>query len=232
MSDNGSFSIVLSDSARGRSYIQHLCKNLLLPKEVFLMPDNWQPPLDLKGSDLVGFDIYESVNKTIDKYKLNTILCRDKDINATEYSEKIKSSSADFIVFAGWGGQILKSDILSQGKPILHVQPGIIPEFRGSTTVCYSMLSVGRVGVSAFFMNIGIDEGQLITQREFDIDYNIDIDYLYDVELRGIVLVEAVEKILNGVIPVPQVDNQYALPYFTIHPVLKHIALLVNESKK
>ncbi|MBQ7673919.1 MAG: hypothetical protein IJT36_05275 [Alphaproteobacteria bacterium] len=196
------------------------------------MPESWQPPLDLKGSDLVNFDIYESVNKTIDKYKLHTILCKNKDVNEEEYSEKIKNSSVNFVVFAGWGGQILKPNILSQGKPILHVHPGIVPEFRGSTTVYYSMLSVGKVGASAFFMSTGIDEGQLITQKEFDINCDIDIDYLYDVEIRGIVLVEAVKKILSGIASIPQKNDKYALPYFKIHPTLKHIALLMREINK
>ncbi|MDR1475414.1 MAG: hypothetical protein LBI30_02745 [Holosporales bacterium] len=222
-----SFSIILYDSARARSYIQHLCENGLFPNEVLLMPGCWEPPANLRRSKKISFDFKEPVQETISKYRLKIVSCKTQDINNENTIENIKKRSSDqFIIFGGAGGQILKKPVLSQGVPILHIHPGIVPNYRGSTTIYYSMLVEGKAGCSAFFFNEKIDDGPLVLRKTYKLIRGINIDYMFDPEIRGLMLVEAVKKLTLSMRTT--IVKKKTLPYFIIHPVLKHIAMLKN----
>jgi hypothetical protein len=67
-------------------------------------------------------------------------------------------------------GGIVPAKILERPDVrMLHVHPGIVPDMRGSDCLLWSALVRGRVGVSCFYMSPGIDEGDVIGQREFDL---------------------------------------------------------------
>lgn len=222
------FSIVLYDNARGKAYIQHLCNNGLYPDEVLLMPNNWTLPSTLKLSNKIDFDITESVHETIKKHNLKTIPLEEASINAQDTIDKIENSGSKYIIFGGKGGEILKPPVLNAGKPILHIHPGITPFFRGSTTVYYSNLVEGKAGCSAFFFNEKIDEGEIIIQKEYEMIKNIDLDYLFDPEIRARTLVLAVKKLAEDFGTTPQPKDNSSFPYFIIHPLLKHLSILKN----
>ncbi|MDR2417245.1 MAG: hypothetical protein LBD15_03735 [Holosporales bacterium] len=220
------FSIILSDSARARSYIQQLCAHSLFPKEILLMPGEWTPPENVVSSEQVHFDVRKPVQETVKEYNLEVIPCQTQDINSEDTVKKIKDSSGKFVVLAGGGGQILKKEILSQGVPILHIHPGLVPQFKGSTTIYYSILAEGKVGASAFFVNEQIDEGPVILKREFDLPRGINLDYVFDPEIRGLTLIDAIKQLTMDMTVEKQIGGSNFLPYFIIHPVLKTIALL------
>jgi hypothetical protein len=50
---------------------------------------------------------------------------------------------------------------------VLHIHPGIVPDLRGSDCLLWSAAVRQQLGVSCFYMSLGIDEGALIGQREF-----------------------------------------------------------------
>lgn len=65
-------------------------------------------------------------------------------------------------------GGIVPPRVLDRpGVRIFHVHPGIVPLVRGSDCLLWSCLDRRRVGVSCFYMSAGIDEGDLLGQREF-----------------------------------------------------------------
>jgi methionyl-tRNA formyltransferase len=226
------FAILLSDSARARSYIQHLCNSGLIPSQVLLTPGQWTPPEYLVSKKEIGFDFLEPISVTIKKHRLHVINCETQDINAQDTIEKIKSVRGKFLIFGGVGGQILKKEVLSQGLPILHIHPGIVPYFRGSTTIYYSALTEKKAGASAFFFSEKIDEGSIILTREFDLIKGIDFDYIFDPEIRGLTLVDAVRILDKDMSTIKQNLEDRRLPYFIIHPVLKHIAMLNNTMNR
>lgn len=102
-----------------------------------------------------------------------------------EYAERVESFSAsDFhdpylqrritgtgdTAFLYTNGGIVPASLLARpGVRILHVHPGIVPEMRGSDCLLWSALVRRRIGVSCFYMSPGIDEGEVIGQREFDL---------------------------------------------------------------
>jgi len=65
----------------------------------------------------------------------------------------------------------LKEPLLSlNGLRFLHIHPGIVPDVRGADCFFWSLLLRGKAGYSTFYMNPGIDTGDVITKHEFDVD--------------------------------------------------------------
>jgi len=108
------------------------------------------------------------------------------------------------------------------------VHPGILPRFRGSTTVYSSLIKEGEVGASAFFMDREIDNGPLIMQRDFPAFENPQaIDCFYDSFMRSQLLKEVLELYLEsgGFATQEQSKSEEAESYYVIHPILKSIAI-------
>ncbi len=72
-----------------------------------------------------------------------------------------------YIIFCGGG--ILRKQILNSGKRFIHVHPGIVPEVKGADGLLWSALLYDQIGMSAFFMNQGIDTGDIVKARSYTI---------------------------------------------------------------
>ena len=125
------------------------------------------------------------------------------------------------------GGAILQNEILGIGKQFLHVHPGKLPEYRGSTTIYYSILNEQKVGASALFLSREIDRGDVLGIQEFPLPKDgTSIDYWYDPLVRAELLMSTLrDYVSRGTFtPMPQPTHEPA--YFIVHPVLKHLAIL------
>lgn len=67
------------------------------------------------------------------------------------------------------GGRVPARLLETPGVRVFHIHPGIVPDMRGSDCFIWSCAVRGRVGVSCFYMSAGIDEGQVISQAEYDV---------------------------------------------------------------
>jgi methionyl-tRNA formyltransferase len=132
------------------------------------------------------------------------------------------------MIYSGPGGTILRKDILSAGPKFIHVHPGWLPDFKGSTTIYYSMLINSEVGASVIFFEEGIDEGPVLFQRKYKItERDIDFDYVLDPLVRTKTLIEFFRKgELNH-----EIQEKGGNTYFIIHPLLKHCAIISHKSK-
>lgn len=111
--------------------------------------------------DSVGWDYQEITIDHINDEKLITYLSNSVD--------------ETYIIFCGGG--ILRYPILNCGKKFIHVHPGIVPEVRGADCLLWSALVNNKIGMSAFFMDEGIDTGDVVGRCSFevpcfDIGYN------------------------------------------------------------
>ena len=60
------------------------------------------------------------------------------------------------------GGGIIPSALIGSGARFLHVHPGKLPHIRGADGLLWSTLVRGRPGAACFYMNVGIDTGEII----------------------------------------------------------------------
>ncbi len=141
------------------------------------------------------------------------------------------------------GGRVPSALLDRPGIRILHIHPGVVPEVKGSDCLFWSVLTRGRPGMSCFYMNAGIDTGDILHTREFasphypDLAETFERDpelayrallHAYDPHLRAMTLLEVVEK-ANGA-PLDRLPSQRQLPgsgrtYYWMHPRLTRVVL-------
>lgn len=145
-----------------------------------------------------------------------------------ELAEEVSSFPTDLIIFSGKGGDILKDEILSLGKKFIHVHPGKLPQYKGSTTFYYSILNENSCTATAFFMNRDIDDGEIIQSKTYSPpSKNIEcVDSLYDPLIRSDLLLNVLHSYSSkGILDSNKQVQESPQTYYVIHPVLKNIAL-------
>lgn len=149
-------------------------------------------------------------------------------INAPEVEEWLKNQNPDYVIFSGFGGELVKPHILNAAGPLIHMHAGYLPDYRGSTTIYYSYINEKNAGVSAIYLKEEIDTGPIIDRKLYAAPPNGgNIDYYYDSVMRADLLVQVIEYyIKNGKMNFigEQSENEGAI-YYIIHPLLKHLAL-------
>jgi len=220
--------IILTPDNRSKAYLQKIIDNKIHLDEIIFMNDNKKMQEInneiLQESIKNGFDLSKSIKETLDKNNLKFIEYPFIDINNVEIIDCVKKSSVDYFIFSGGG--ILKSDILQSGKKFIHLHPGIVPQYRGSTCFYYSIINEGTCGVTAFIMDEGLDTGNIVYQRTFDKPNYSYIDEVFDAHIRSETMIDMLKKelLLKDIVK-PQNVN-HGNTYYIIHPVLKHIAIL------
>jgi len=222
LSDIGMLAV---DSGRTRAYLHALTKNNLLPAQVIFL--NSASATAKKFPEVPYFDNATPALETIKRLGISCEVVDTEDINSAPVAAAVRSSPTRILIFSGPGGAIVRQELLDSGKRFLHIHPGLVPEFRGSTTIYYSLLMTGECGASAIFLDKEIDTGPLIAQVAFPppADRRL-IDYGYDPfirsELLARVLAEYAEK---GRLELQQQPTG-GETYYIMHPVLRHITIL------
>jgi len=220
--------IILLENERSKSYIQKIINNKIILNDIILLSDNKisktytleQRTLCLQN----GFKIDESVEKTLINNNFNFKKFNFLEINHPELIKYLKNLDSKYLIFSGGG--ILKNEILNIGKKFLHLHPGIVPHFRGSTCFYYSILKNNDCGVTAFIMDENLDTGNIVLQKTFSKPNHKFIDEIYDTHIRSETLIDVLKNNLLEKKNFQKQDNSIGETYFIIHPVLKHIAIL------
>ena len=102
-----------------------------------------------------------------------------KKINDAENVEIIKEIEPDYIFIVGLS-QLVKKEITSCAKRgVIGYHPTPLPKFRGRAAIVWQiLLGVKKSAVSMFFIDEGIDSGDIICQEEYEIgenDYPVDV---------------------------------------------------------
>jgi methionyl-tRNA formyltransferase len=143
-----------------------------------------------------------------------------------------KAAAASLVIYSGYGGQLVSRALLSLGPPFLHAHSGWLPDYRGSTTVYYSLLAGKGCGVSVIGMVPAIDQGPILARRHYPAPpVGVDIDYFYDSAIRADLIADVVTQWQqDGRLDPVAVDGDGA-DYYVVHPLLKHLALLSLEAE-
>ena len=223
------FSILLLNNNRSKSYLQNFLRRGHKPNHAIVMGSE-----DAYGSTpsvmqaIEGyccfFDSGISVFDTLRKHGIPHTAMGHMDVNSPEVAACAGSIETSHIIYSGPAGVILRDGILNVGKTFVHAHPGLLPDFKGSTTMYYSMLIKKEIGCSVIAMNREIDGGDILHMKTFKIPKNpIDFDMVLDPIVRTESLLEWLDKSDDQILPNGEGDT-----YYIIHPVLKHLARLKN----
>jgi methionyl-tRNA formyltransferase len=238
--------MIAGDTSRSRAYLQALARNELLPNYVLvldeasdkLLPGQLDKSQSSRESDRIveagecwseaHFDSRKPIKALLDELGVAYEKTRSKDINDPAVVAAIRRRPETVFIYSGFGGTLLRKDVLSLGKHFLHVHGGYLPGYKGSTTNYYSLIAENTLGASAIFLSEEIDGGPVPRRRSFPPPENRqEIDHIYDSAARAKVLIEVLQEYLTrGGWELELPANTGGETYYIIHPVLKHIAIL------
>lgn len=248
------FAILLVNNNRSKSYLQNLINHGFVPtmaivlndRNVNLVEQTENDKLISKNTDQnffrklkdidLSFNEKEHILTTLDNNKIDYSLLDTLDVNSELVIKEVSKISDDYIIYSGPSGTILRKEILSLGKKFIHVHPGHLPRYRGSTTIYYSILDDLTVGCSVILLNEGIDEGPILYKNKYKIkEKNLDFDYVLDPLIRTKILIEFLS--LNKITPEHQDKNEEINTFYIIHPFLKHLSIAkynkeINKNEK
>ena len=228
--------MLAADTARTSAYAQALAQaDIRISGAALVVPDaqRWgqtssPPTCDVSSEGLFLPDV---AVPAIDACR---VICERVDvlhtnsINDAACVQWLNKEAADLVIFSGFGGELVRNEVLGVGAPLLHMHAGWLPDYRGSTTAYYSLLRDGDIGVSAITLTAEIDSGPIVARKKFaPPPLGVDLDYCYDSAVRADLLVQVVRGYLEkGELDRLEIeDGAQSCDYYIIHPLLKHIAL-------
>lgn len=240
--------MVAANTTRSRVYLQALVQSELVPGFVLVMEegtktmpgqsaqDKQKERTHARSSEEVKlleltFRPEESLKRTLRDSHIPFMEVHTTDINSQTMLDALLSRPESVLIYSGYGGSILRKKVLSIGKRFLHVHGGYLPDYKGSTTNYYSMISENACGASSLFLDEKIDCGPVLLRRKFPAPHDrLQLDYLYDSMIRAQVLVETMQSYMERKRKweFELENNEGGETYFIMHPVLRHIAILAE----
>jgi methionyl-tRNA formyltransferase len=155
-----------------------------------------------------------------------------ESVNDPAILAAIETASPGLVIYSGYGGQLVSRELLSLEPPFLHAHSGWLPDYRGSTTVYYSLLAGEDCGVSVIDLVPAIDQGPVMARRRYpQPPAGVDIDYFYDSAIRADLMADVVAQWQEDGQLNPITVEGNGADYYVVHPLLKHLALLSLEAE-
>ena len=175
-----------------------------------------------------------------ERYAANVDRVLVRNLRDGALAEVLSGLAPGAVLYTG-GGIVPRTILGIAGLRILHVHPGHLPEVRGADGLLWSTLVRGRPGMSCFYMNAGIDTGDIILARDYPpLCFNVPAGHrpdhrtLYraifsfcDPLLRAELLVDQVLGSPGdlGALPAVRQDPSEGNTYHFMHPALRQVAL-------
>ncbi len=226
-------------TARSQAYAQALRKAGLAPEYIVTFgaaPNDVAAPATARAGDdeFAGLflpNLNEPLLATVRAAGWTSRHVAADDVNDPAVHAELMSLAPKLVIYSGYGGQLVAARTLSDAGPFLHMHAGWLPDYRGSTTVYYSWLERGECGVSAILLDPAIDEGPIVDRRRYPAPPpGIDVDRVYDNAMRADLLTDVLAHYAEtGSLTTVTQSRSAGETYYVIHPVLKHIALLMER---
>jgi len=116
--------------------------------------------------------------------ELNIPLIQPKKLDHKEFIEKLKEYNPDlFLVIAFKKLPKVIWELPANGTVNLHTS--LLPEYRGAAPINWVLINgENKTGVTTFFINEKIDQGDIILQKEINLDKNITAGQLHNLMIN------------------------------------------------
>lgn len=123
------------------------------------------------------------------------------NINDAENIQLIKKTNPDLILVMGWS-QLLKSDLIQIPRlGVIGSHPTELPKYRGRAPIPWSIIKeLNESALTFFYIQDGVDDGDILDQRKFVIDIYDDATSIYKkiIDIGKEMLDENLLKISQG----------------------------------
>jgi len=123
----------------------------------------------------------------------------------------------DLVVTCAYG-QIIPAEIIDYPKyKCINVHASLLPKYRGGAPIHKAIIEGDSVtGVTVMYMDYGMDNGDILTKREIEIEYIDTAETLFD-KLKIVgreLLLDTLPKLLNGEITsIKQIEEEATFAY-------------------
>ena len=174
------FSIILANTYRSKIYLKYFLKSKFRPSEIIFL-DNGKKNF---------------LNKLLKKFNIKIKRFNHSLIDNKKIVNYILNSKNFYFVYSGYPGYVIRNINLLSKKKILHAHPGRLPEYKGSTTIFYSILNSNKIYCSTMILDGKIDEGEKINQLQFKLTCKDFKNFeFFDSRIRITTLLDALKKI-------------------------------------
>lgn len=192
----------------------------------------------------VNFFIYYSikylVNKFLKRKNLTKILVNNSiknislnhSVNHPDSINKIKKLKPDLMISLA-GNEIFKKEFINiPPKGCLNLHTALLPKYRGLMPTFWALKNDEEyTGVSVFFVDEGIDSGDIIIQKKLKIGAKTQAQLIKETKKLGVdAIVEAVNAINKNNVNIIKNDDR-DMTYFSF-PTKKDVKDFKNKNKK
>lgn len=139
------------------------------------------------GADIVGVVTKKDSSFNSDFFDLKPIAENSKipyhytlNINSEETVEWIRKLNPDVIFCFGWSNLIKKNVLEITPLGVIGYHPTLLPNNKGRHPLIWAkVLGLQQSGSTFFFMDEGADTGDILSQSEFEINFEDDATILY-----------------------------------------------------
>ena len=128
------------------------------------------------------------------------------DINDKVFIYNLKNFNADLFVVVAF--KVLPKIIWEiPNKGTINVHASLLPQLRGAAPINWAIINgIRKTGLTSFYINEGIDTGDIIIQKEVEISENDDFGSLYNKlkKLSFTFIIDTIESIESGLKPTSQ----------------------------
>lgn len=152
------------------------CLQALIDNEYELIAAVTQPDRAVgRSSKLVPTPVKERA------LQYNIPVFQPEKVKSPDFVEKLKALNPDVIVVVAFG-QILSQEILDiPPKGCINVHGSLLPRYRGAGPIQWSIINGDKTtGVTTMYMDKGMDTGDMILKREFEIEEKDTYESLHD----------------------------------------------------
>ncbi|MCX4340502.1 MAG: methionyl-tRNA formyltransferase [Lachnospiraceae bacterium] len=125
-------------------------------------------------------------------------------MNCSDTIQKIKEWNPDLIIVSGWYHLIGRSILEIPSKGVIGLHSSLLPKYRGGAPLVWQMINGEEfAGITLFYMNEGVDAGDIICQCKIKIEDSDNIGTLYNkIGKEGIrLLIENIPLIASDCAP-------------------------------
>jgi len=223
--------MLAADTGRARAYVDLLLADGLTPERAVVLEVPGASDVPARPHATPLFDNVTTLRTALVRADVPTQVVTADHLAAATILDAVAALDQSIVVVAGPAGGILGEAFFRlPGKRYLHVHPGRLPAYRGSTPMYYSLLAEGRLSATALFLDERLDAGLIVAERDFPppVDRR-SIDLEYDPWMRAVLLRDVLRRHAAGESLEGQPQSEVgARTYFVIHPVLRHIAVLAG----
>lgn len=219
--------LLAANTARARAYFYFMRREGVAPSHVILLQTGDAPAASIQPQATSLFDNVTPLHTSVIESGVPHQCFDTSDANSKEVCSALMVLPAGIVAYAPAAGLLAKAPLFETGHKLLHVHPGRVPEFRGSTPMYYSLIAEQNLSASAIFLEPEIDAGPVLAQRNFPLPSDLRcIDTEYDPYIRALLLIQVLKDYRDGLTLTPRPQGAGGTTYHVIHPVLKHLALL------